>query len=100
MAKWVHEFSLENARPVTKFGQILQDPKRFAMLIQQEYELTRPRILFDKALREFIKSKERLSQFNKMSFGGIEFIRVDGRAENWARSQLSGRVLKGDGSIA
>jgi hypothetical protein len=63
-------------------------------------EITHPMFLFDKACAEVIADSSRsMRVFNTMSLKGVEFCQIDEEAEEWLRSQSSGRALKRDASI-
>jgi len=56
-------------------------------------------MFWDRATGEFLIFKGRLSQLNKMGEAGVDTIDVTPAAEDWARSQLSGRLLRSNGVI-
>ena len=97
---WEREWGGRALGRLSSVEEIFQTPARAAILEQKESEKTRPDVVFDKASGEFIEFRSRgVKLFNSLSLAGVEVVELDGDAEEWARSRLSGRKLRSDGTI-
>lgn len=98
-ARWVGQLGGARTRRLTSLSEIMECPQRVLRLVPEEHVHVQAPMFWDRATGEFLIFKGRLSQLNKMGEAGVDTIDVTPAAEDWARSQLSGRLLRSNGVI-
>jgi hypothetical protein len=97
---WSLEWRARGLRPLQDVKEIFDEPQRVARLGIEGGLQTRHVVLFDKACNEFLEVRVRgVKLLNRLSMAGTGWVIVNRAAEDWARENLSGRVVRANGSI-
>jgi hypothetical protein len=98
---WRREWDGPGLAPLRSIDDVKPSPKRVAQVLQAEDEITRRPMIFDKATGEVIEVGTRsIRCLNRLSLMLVDWRKVTREAEDWLRAQKSGRMMKGDGTIA